>query len=54
VASAYDDENFKGGIRTGMRGDGGEPYDEVRLFFVFGPRGPPGRLAVRGAFLVHC
>ena len=33
VASAYTNENFKGGVRTSVRGDGEGPYHEVSLFF---------------------
>ena len=46
-------ENFKGGIKAGVRGDAKGTYDKVSLFFFTGPRGPPGRLAVSGAFLIH-
>jgi hypothetical protein len=54
VASACVNGNFKRGVRAGVRGDGEGPYDEISLFFANGPRGPPGHLAVRGAFLIHC
>jgi hypothetical protein len=33
VASACVNENFKGGIRAGVRGDAKGTYDEVSLFF---------------------
>ena len=33
VASAYVNENFKGGVRAGVRGDAEGTYDEVSLFF---------------------
>ena len=33
MASAYVSENFKGGIRAGVRGDAKGTYDEISLFF---------------------